>query len=43
VTSKRISKAQYNQEIEAYIAQIEEGNTFTHQQVKERMEKWTKE
>lgn len=43
VTSERISKTQYNQEIEASIAQIEEGNTYTHQQVKERMEKWAKE
>lgn len=42
MTSGRISKEQYNREIEASIAQIEENNTYTHQQVKERMERWKK-
>lgn len=40
VTSERISKEQYNQELEVSIAQIKDGNTFTHQQIKERMEQW---
>jgi len=42
MTSERITKEQYNLEIEASIAQIKEGNTYTHQEVKERMEEWTK-
>lgn len=40
MTSERISKEQYNQELEVSIAQIEDGKTFTHQQIKERMEQW---
>ena len=42
MVSERISTAQYNQELDASIAQIKEGNTYTHQQVKERMEEWIK-
>ncbi|WP_262913430.1 hypothetical protein [Aequorivita xiaoshiensis] len=40
MTSERISKEQYNQELEASIAHIKDGNRFTHQQIKERMEQW---
>jgi hypothetical protein len=40
MTSERISKEQYNQEIEASIAQIEEGKTYSHQQMKDRLKQW---
>lgn len=43
VSSERISFEQYNQEIEASIAQIESGQTYTHQQMGERINKWRKQ
>lgn len=43
VSSERISIEQYNKEIDASIAQIENGQTYTHQQVGERIKKWAKQ
>ncbi len=37
VSSERISIEQYNKEIDASIAQIESGKTYTHQQMGERI------
>ncbi len=43
VSSERISIEQYNKEIDASIAQIESGKTYTHQQMGERIEQWGKQ
>ncbi|WP_373059452.1 hypothetical protein [Zunongwangia sp. H14] len=43
VSSQRISKEQYNEEINASIAQINEGKTYTHQEVGERIKQWAKQ
>ncbi|MDX1326146.1 hypothetical protein SAMN04487911_1253 [Arenibacter nanhaiticus] len=43
VSSERISIEQYNQEIDTSIAQIESGQTYTHQQMEERIKKWGKQ
>lgn len=43
VASERISIEQYNKEIDESIAQIENGKTYTHQQVGERMKQWGKQ
>lgn len=43
VSSERISITQYNKEIDESIAQIERGETFTHQQMGERIKKWGKQ
>ncbi len=40
VSSKRISVEQYNKEIEASEREIELGNSYTHEQVRERASKW---
>lgn len=40
VSSERISIEQYNKEIDASIAQIETGQTYTHQQMEERIKQW---
>jgi predicted transcriptional regulator len=37
---ERISIEQYNKEIDESIAQIEKGEFYTHQEVKERMKQW---
>ena len=39
---KRISIGQYNKEIDESIAQIEKGEIYTHQEVGERISKWSK-
>lgn len=39
---KCISLEQYNKEIDESIAQIEKGETYTHQEVGERISKWSK-
>ena len=39
---KRISLGQYNKEIDESIAQIEKGEIYTHQEVGERISKWSK-
>jgi hypothetical protein len=43
VSSERISIAQYNEEINVSIAQIEKGETYTHQQMGERIKQWGKQ
>ncbi|EKF55052.1 hypothetical protein I215_09326 [Galbibacter marinus] len=43
VSSERISIEQYNQEIDASIAQIESGQTYSHQQMGERIKQWGKQ
>ncbi|MBZ9628028.1 hypothetical protein LB450_07935 [Psychroflexus sp. CAK1W] len=43
VSSERISIEQYNKEIEASIAQIDKGETYTHQEVGEHIKKWIKQ
>ena len=43
VSSERISIEQYNKEIDASIAQIESGKTYTHHQMGERIEQWGKQ
>ena len=43
VSSDRISIEQYNQEIEASIAQIESGHTYSHEQMEERINQWGKQ
>lgn len=40
VTSERISVEQYNQEINVSISQVENEQTYTHQQVGERIKQW---
>lgn len=41
--SERISIEQYNKELDASIAQIESGQTFTHQEMGARIKQWTKQ
>ena len=43
VSSERISIEQYNKEIDASIAQIDSGQTYTHQQMGERIKQWGKQ
>tara|TARA_R110002033_G_scaffold170860_1_gene214522 strand:- start:6484 stop:6720 length:237 start_codon:yes stop_codon:yes gene_type:complete len=43
VSSERISVEQYNKEIEASIAQIENGQTYTHEEMGERIKQWGKQ
>jgi hypothetical protein len=43
VQAGRISLEQYNKEIDASIAQIEDGKTYTHQQMGERIKQWGKQ
>lgn len=43
VSSERLSIAQYNQEIDASIAQIESGQTFTQKQMEDRIKQWGKQ
>ena len=43
VSSERISIEQYNKEIDASIAQIERGETYTHEQMGERIKQWGKQ
>lgn len=43
VNAERISIKQYNKEIEASIAQVKEGKTYTHQEVGQRIKKWAKQ
>ena len=43
VVSERISIEQYNKEIDASIAQIESGQTLTHQEMEERIKQWAKQ
>ena len=40
---KRISIEQYNKELDKSIAQIEKGETYTHQEVGERIKQWAKQ
>lgn len=40
VSSQRISIEQYNKEIDSSIAQIKSGETYTHQQMEERIKQW---
>ena len=39
---QRISLEQYNKEIDESIAQIERGEFYTHQEMKERIGQWSK-
>ena len=43
VVSSRISIEEYNKEIDASIAEIEKGNTYTHQEIGERIKQWEKQ
>ena len=43
VSSERISIEQYNEEINASIAQIKSGKTYTHQEMGERIKQWGKQ
>ncbi len=43
VSSERISIEQYNKEIDESIAQIERGETYTHEEMGERIKKWGKQ
>ena len=43
VSSGRISIEQYKQEIDASIAQIASGQTYTHQQMGDRIKQWGKQ
>lgn len=43
VSAERIGIEQYNKEIDASIAQIESGQTYTHQQMEERIKQWGKQ
>jgi predicted RNA-binding protein with RPS1 domain len=43
VSTDRISIEQYNEEINISIAQIESGQTYTHQEMGERIKQWTKQ
>lgn len=38
---KPLTINQYNKELEKAEQQIEQGNTYTHEQVKERVSQWT--
>lgn len=43
VSSERISKEQYNKEVDASIEQIASGQTYSHQQMGERIKQWRKQ
>lgn len=43
VTSERISIEQYNKEIDNSIAQIKRGETYTQEEMGERIKKWGKQ
>ncbi|WP_194766660.1 hypothetical protein [Tamlana sp. I1] len=43
VSSERISIEEYNAEIDASISQIESGQTYTHEQMGERIKQWGKQ
>lgn len=43
MSSERISIENYNNEIDASIAQIENGKTYTHQEMGDRIKKWAKQ
>lgn len=43
VSTERINIEQYNKEIDASIAQIENGETYTHQEMQDRIKQWTKQ
>lgn len=40
VSSERISIEQYNKELEASEKEIEQGDFYTHEQVRERIKQW---
>ena len=40
VSSQRISIEEYNKELDTSIAQIKSGETFTHEQMRERIKEW---
>ncbi|WP_442845810.1 hypothetical protein [Leeuwenhoekiella sp. H156] len=40
VSSQRISIEEYNNELDTSIAQIKSGETYTHEQMRERIKKW---
>ncbi len=40
VSSERISLEQYNKELEASEKEIEQGNFYTHEEVRERIKQW---
>jgi len=40
VSTERISVEQYNKELEASEKEIEQGNFYTHEQVRERASQW---
>jgi len=42
ISSDRITIEQYNEEINLSIGQIEDGQTYTEDQMKERMAQWIK-
>ena len=42
VSSQRISTEEYNKELDTSIAQIESGQTFTHEQMRERIKEIAK-
>ena len=43
VSTERINIEQYNKEINASIAQIESGETYSHQEMQDRIKQWTKQ
>ncbi len=43
VSSERISIEQYNKEIDESIAEIERGEFYTHEEVKEHIKQWGKQ
>ena len=43
VSTERINIEQYNKEMDASIAQIERGETYTHQEMQDRIKQWTKQ
>ncbi len=42
-STEPISIEEYNKEIDASIAQIESGKTYTHQEMGDRIKQWTKQ
>lgn len=43
VSTERISIEQFNKEIDASIAQIEKGKTYSHQEMEDRIKQWAKQ
>ncbi len=43
VSAERLSIDEYNKEIDASIAQIESGKTYTHQEMEDRIKQWAKQ